>query len=97
MHAHISAWLAVTTVTAFQVVLGFPHREGTSEFKFEMNLTYRLASLVATYSDAKPTLIFCSSRKSTQFTASLLAKEAKLSIPWGQRQTLHVRDRRSAL
>ncbi len=74
----------------WQVVLGYHHREGTSEFKFEMNLTYKLGSLVATYSDNKPTLIFCSSRKSSQFTATTVAKEANLQMAWNQRQSLQV-------
>lgn len=37
-----------------------------NDFKFEMNLSYRLAELIATYSEGLPTLIFANSRKSVQ-------------------------------
>ena len=56
-----------------------------------MNLSYKLSSLVATYSEGKPTLIFCSSRKATQFTAATVARDSRLQLAWAQRQSLQVK------
>ena len=40
-----------------KVVLGFPCSESTSEFKFDLSLNYKLAGIIETYSDQKPTLV----------------------------------------
>ena len=40
-----------------KVVLGYPFSENSSGFRFEMGLNYKLSSLIATYSDRKPTLV----------------------------------------
>lgn len=40
-----------------QVVLGYPCSVAWSEFRFDISLTYKLPSVVATYSDNKPTLV----------------------------------------
>ena len=58
-----------------KIVLGFPLYKGQSEFKFEMNLSYKLPNILYEYSDNKPTLIFCNSRKATMYTCSILAKD----------------------
>lgn len=44
-------------VKLHKVVLGYP--ESTSSFKFDMTLNYRLAGVIQTYSDNKPTLVVC--------------------------------------
>ncbi|KAL8568763.1 hypothetical protein ACOMHN_054550 [Nucella lapillus] len=62
-----------------RVVLGYPFSEGSSEFRFDLNLTYKLHSVIDSYSHGKPTLVFCSSRKSCQQTAETLVKRS-----WGQ-------------
>ena len=44
-------------VKLHRVVLGYP--ESTSSFKFDMTLNYRLAGVIQSYSDNKPTLVVC--------------------------------------
>ena len=72
-----------------KVVIGYPTRTGKSDFKFELNLTYKLADLVNSYSEGKPTLIFATSRKSTQFSAEVLVKNTRFQFGWAQKQRLH--------
>ena len=57
-----------------RVVLPFSSRD-MSEFKFDLSLSYKLRSVIQTYSEGKPTLVFCSTRKGTQQAACVLAKE----------------------
>ena len=40
-----------------KVVLGFPCTENSSEFRFDMMLSYRLANIIQTYAELKPTLV----------------------------------------
>ena len=41
-----------------KVVLGFPFDDQKgSDFQFDMSLSYRLARIINTYSDGKPTLV----------------------------------------
>jgi len=40
-----------------KVVLGYPCSDTMSEFRFDLMLTYRLANVVLTYSELKPTLV----------------------------------------
>ncbi len=40
-----------------KVVLGYPCSDNTSEFKFDLSLNYKLAGIIETYSDRKPTLV----------------------------------------
>ncbi|XP_041348113.1 probable ATP-dependent DNA helicase HFM1 [Gigantopelta aegis] len=58
-----------------KIVIGYPFKEGFSEFRFDMNLAYKLKGIIDAYSEHKPTLIFCSSRKSVQYTGETLKKE----------------------
>ncbi|KAJ8310616.1 LOW QUALITY PROTEIN: hypothetical protein KUTeg_012481 [Tegillarca granosa] len=61
-----------------KVVLGFPFdQQKGSDFQFDMSLNYKLSGIISTYSDDKPTLVFCSTRKSTQQATELLAKDAR--------------------
>ncbi len=73
-----------------KIVLGYPHRYGHSEFRFEMNLSYRVAGLLATYAEGKPALVFCNSRRSAQFTASTIVKQAsaQFQLTWAQKHRL---------
>ena len=48
----------------------FGYHKATSDFRFEMGLSYKIGPLIATYSNGKPTLIFANSRKGTQTTAA---------------------------
>lgn len=40
-----------------KVVLGFPSSDNQTEFKFDLTLNYKIASIIQTYSDQKPTLV----------------------------------------
>lgn len=40
-----------------KVVLGFPCSDNQTEFKFDLTLNYKIASIIQTYSDQKPTLV----------------------------------------
>ncbi|CAL1266659.1 unnamed protein product, partial [Larinioides sclopetarius] len=59
-----------------KVVLGYPCSDTLSEFRFDLSLSYKLGHVIHTYSDGKPTLVFCATRKSVIQTACILAKSA---------------------
>lgn len=40
-----------------KVVLGFPCNSNQTEFKFDLYLNYKIASVIQTYSDQKPSLV----------------------------------------
>ncbi|XP_058126736.1 probable ATP-dependent DNA helicase HFM1 [Anopheles ziemanni] len=63
-------------------VVGYPCT--TNPYKFEMDLNYKLPAIIEEYSRQKPTLVFCSSRKSAETTASFLARtNIQRSLPPG--------------
>uniref|UniRef100_A0A674N2S1 Probable ATP-dependent DNA helicase HFM1 n=1 Tax=Takifugu rubripes TaxID=31033 RepID=A0A674N2S1_TAKRU len=70
-----------------KVVLGFPCPQNQTEFKFDLSLNYKMANIIQTYSDQKPALVFCSTRKGAQQAATVLAKDARfiMSIEHNQR------------
>ncbi|XP_056276995.1 probable ATP-dependent DNA helicase HFM1 isoform X1 [Pseudoliparis swirei] len=72
-----------------KVVLGFPCSPNQTEFKFDLSLNYKIANIIQTYSDQKPALVFCSTRKGVQQSAAVLAKDARfiMSIEHKQRLT----------
>ena len=88
----MSSWLGGTSgvhfkfsndtrpVTLKWVVLGFPFFKGQSEFRFEMNLSYKLPRIITDYAENKPTLIFCNSRKAVVYTCTTLMKDFKISL-----------------
>ncbi|XP_077134788.1 putative ATP-dependent DNA helicase HFM1 isoform X2 [Ranitomeya variabilis] len=63
-----------------KVVLGFPCSSNQTEFKFDLSLNYKIAGVIQTYSDRKPTLVFCATRKGVQQAASVLAKDANFTL-----------------
>ncbi|KAF7700408.1 hypothetical protein HF521_003366 [Silurus meridionalis] len=71
-----------------KVVLGFPCANNQNEFKFDLSLNYKMASIIQTYSDQKPTLVFCSTRKGVQQSAAVLAKDARFIMSIDHRQRL---------
>ncbi|XP_064613087.1 probable ATP-dependent DNA helicase HFM1 [Liolophura sinensis] len=60
-----------------RVVLGYNCSQDSSDFKFDISLNYKMAGIIHTYSENKPTLVFCSTRKSVQQAASILVKDSK--------------------
>ncbi|XP_021087057.1 probable ATP-dependent DNA helicase HFM1 [Mesocricetus auratus] len=71
-----------------KVVLGFPCSSNQTEFKFDLALNYKVYSVIRTYSDQKPTLVFCATRKGVQQAASVLVKDAKFIISVQQKLRL---------
>ncbi|GAB1289931.1 Probable ATP-dependent DNA helicase HFM1 [Apodemus speciosus] len=71
-----------------KVVLGFPCSSNQTEFKFDLALNYKVYSVIRTYSDQKPTLVFCATRKGVQQAASVLVKDAKFIITVEQKLRL---------
>nr|XP_046919579.1 probable ATP-dependent DNA helicase HFM1 isoform X2 [Dermatophagoides farinae] len=45
----------------------------TSDYRFDIQITYKLERLIREHSESKPTLVFCSTRRSAEFTAKILA------------------------
>ncbi|XP_072920021.1 probable ATP-dependent DNA helicase HFM1 [Hemitrygon akajei] len=71
-----------------KVVLGFPCSNNQTEFKFDLSLNYKVASVIQTYSEQKPTLVFCATRKGVQQSASILAKDARFIMTMEHKQRL---------
>ncbi|XP_051869190.1 probable ATP-dependent DNA helicase HFM1 [Pristis pectinata] len=71
-----------------KVVLGFTCSTTQTEFKFDLCLNYRIASVIQTYSEQKPTLVFCATRKGVQQSASILAKDARFIMTMEHKQRL---------
>nr|XP_047922918.1 probable ATP-dependent DNA helicase HFM1 isoform X4 [Anser cygnoides] len=71
-----------------KIVLGFPCSDNQTEFKFDLTLNYKIASVIQTYSEQKPALVFCATRKGVQQAASVLSKDAKFLLSIEQKQRL---------
>nr|XP_046265686.1 probable ATP-dependent DNA helicase HFM1 isoform X2 [Scatophagus argus] len=71
-----------------KVVLGFPCSSNQTEFKFDLSLNYKMANIIQTYSDQKPALVFCSTRKGAQQSATVLAKDARFIMSIEHKQRL---------
>ncbi|XP_048020900.1 probable ATP-dependent DNA helicase HFM1 isoform X2 [Megalobrama amblycephala] len=71
-----------------KVVLGFPCGSNQNEFKFDLSLNYKISNVIQTYSDQKPTLVFCSTRKGVQQSAAVLAKDARFIMSIDHKQRL---------
>ncbi|XP_056212401.1 probable ATP-dependent DNA helicase HFM1 [Falco biarmicus] len=71
-----------------KIVLGFPCSDNQTEFKFDLTLNYKIASIIQAYSEQKPALVFCATRKGVQQAASVLAKDAKFLLSTEQKQRL---------
>ncbi|XP_028987993.1 probable ATP-dependent DNA helicase HFM1 isoform X2 [Betta splendens] len=71
-----------------KLVLGFPCTFNQTEFKFDLSLSYKMANIIQTYSDQKPALVFCSTRKGAQQSAAILAKDARFIMSIEHKQRL---------
>ncbi|XP_060524507.1 uncharacterized protein LOC132700928 [Cylas formicarius] len=72
-----------------KIVLGYPiNSQVSSLFRFDMSLSYKLPSLILKYSEGKPTLIFCNTRKSVEMTAKLLVEQLQIHLSEVQKQAL---------
>ncbi|XP_041453765.1 probable ATP-dependent DNA helicase HFM1 [Lytechinus variegatus] len=77
-----------------KVVLGYPCSENFSEFKFDLSLNYKLSGVIQTYSENKPSLVFCATRKAVEQAASILVKEARFILNAQCRQRLQMYNNR---
>uniref|UniRef100_H3CNC9 DNA 3'-5' helicase n=1 Tax=Tetraodon nigroviridis TaxID=99883 RepID=H3CNC9_TETNG len=73
-----------------KVVLGFPCGQNQTEFKFDLSLNYKMANIIQIYSDQKPALVFCSTRKGAQQAATVLAKDARSLKSYTLRSNYHL-------
>nr|CAI5862914.1 unnamed protein product [Callosobruchus analis] len=72
-----------------KIVLGYSYNPKTmTPFKFDLSLNYKLKNLIRQYSEGKPTLIFCSTRKSVEMTALHLIQGIKFELSAQQTQKL---------
>ncbi|KAH3759034.1 ATP-dependent DNA helicase HFM1 [Pelomyxa schiedti] len=82
----ISSWLGAPQNSTFWfgeefrpvplqiVVTGFP-KSTKNEFLFDRNLIFKIPSIIEKYSNGRPVLVFCSSRKGASQTAQYLTKD----------------------
>nr|CAD7425700.1 unnamed protein product [Timema monikensis] len=70
-----------------KVVIGYPCTTA-SPFQFDIGLSYKLKPILIKYSNLKPTLIFCSTRKGVQQTSSVLAQQLTFEFHQEQREKL---------
>lgn len=62
------------------VVLGYSVGANINEFSFDNQLNHKVADVIKEYSNQKPTLVFCATRKSAMITATTLVKEGKFDM-----------------
>lgn len=99
----IAKWLSSPTSIAdvFQVdpkerpvklrtfVQGYSIHERANEFQFDNTLNHKLPEVVKEYSNGKPTLIFCCTRKATTSAAITLVKEGKFDLSFSNEKRKH--------
>ncbi|KAJ3296393.1 Sec63 [Rhizoclosmatium sp. JEL0117] len=57
-------------------VFGYPARMNTNDFQFDKVLDYRLGEVISRFSEGKPALVFCSTRKSVESAAAQLVSDS---------------------
>lgn len=62
------------------VVLGYIYNTNMNDYQFDNSLNYKLVDVLKEYSQGKPTLIFCATRKSAVTAANILCKEGKFDM-----------------
>ncbi|XP_036370754.1 probable ATP-dependent DNA helicase HFM1 isoform X2 [Octopus sinensis] len=71
-----------------KIVIGYPCSERISNYQFDISLRYKLPNVILNYSDGKPTLVFCSTRKNVIQTADMLSKQGKFLSSFEMRTIL---------
>ncbi|XP_034242454.1 uncharacterized protein LOC117645973 [Thrips palmi] len=69
-----------------KIVKGYEQKGGS--YMFDIHLSYKLKPIISQYSDGKPTLVFCSTRKSVLATAEVLAKMITFNFTENQKVEL---------
>lgn len=62
------------------IVLGYSASVNVNEFSFDNLLNHKLAEVIKEYSNDKPTLVFCATRKSASNAATTLTKEGRFDM-----------------
>lgn len=71
-----------------KIVLGYESHSNETYFRFDMNLNYQLANVITRFSDGKPTLIFCSTRRGVEMAANVLLTDLPLNLNPEQQQAI---------
>lgn len=71
-----------------KVVLGYECAPNTTYFRFDMNLNYQLVNVINRYSDGKPTLIFCSTRRGVEMAANVLITDLRIDFSAEQQRAV---------
>ncbi|XP_050429642.1 probable ATP-dependent DNA helicase HFM1 [Adelges cooleyi] len=61
-----------------KVVIGYTN--SSNSFCFDIHLSYKIEPLIKKYSNGRPTLIFCTSRKGAENTCNVLIKKLDVSL-----------------
>nr|XP_022917190.1 probable ATP-dependent DNA helicase HFM1 [Onthophagus taurus] len=79
----------VRPVKLNKIVIGYPFNSAmSSPFKFDMMLSYKLHHIILQYSCGKPTLVFCSTRKSVEMTSKQLIQNLTITLNDDQKKIL---------
>lgn len=62
------------------VILGYSSGPSGNEYSFDNQLNHKLPEVIKKYSNDKPSLIFCATRKSAMTAATIITKEGKFDI-----------------
>lgn len=71
------------------IVLGYTANKDVNEFSFDNLLNHKLPDVIRDFSNDKPTLIFCATRKSASNAATTLVKEGKLDLCYSSEKRKH--------
>ncbi|KAL3273410.1 hypothetical protein HHI36_014856 [Cryptolaemus montrouzieri] len=71
------------------IVMGYSYSRACSPFKFDITLNYKLSGLILKYSNGKPTLIFCSTRKSVEMATKQLTQTLTIPLSASQKEVLY--------
>lgn len=72
-----------------KIVLGYMCPSNTTPFKFDLSLNYKLKSVIQQYSNNKPTLVFCTTRKGLMTTAEILCKSFTCNFSGKSRSSIN--------
>ncbi|KAK6627517.1 hypothetical protein RUM44_009995 [Polyplax serrata] len=85
----------VRPVQLQKIVRGYHQTPNQSSFLFDIQLSYKLKTVILEYASGKPTLVFCSTRKSVFQTAKILADQ--LTFHFTEVQSRNLSDGAAAL
>lgn len=79
----------VRPVQLQKIVRGYHQPPTQSSFLFDLQLSYKLKAVILDYADGKPSLVFCSTRKSVFQTAKILAQQLTFHFTEAQYNNLN--------